>query len=107
MALVCCIVGDEIQTVDDLLLERIQEGCEVYEVKFKPPVLENSVVDRLLQPATGGGGPIRSAIRWLVRTVATELQAELTNASQKDMVPPQSQYMAVDETADQIRSQLE
>lgn len=102
-------LGDEIQTVDDLLLERIQEGCDVYEVRYKPPVLENSVVDRLLQPATstGGGGPIRSAIRWLVQLVATEIQAEMMNASQKDLTSPQSKYMAVDNTADQIRSQLD
>ena len=109
-------LGDAIQTVDDLLLSKIDNGDDVYEVTYKPPLaLDDSVLGRLLQPAsmaatTNDDGPIRAAVRWMVRTVASEVQAEILSSSGKlDSLrqPIENRYMAVDETSDRVRSQIE
>jgi hypothetical protein len=99
--------------VDDLLLSKINNGDDVYEVTYKPPqALEDSVLGRLLQPAstTTNNGPIRSAVRWIVQTVASEVQAEILSSTGKmDPLrqPLENRYMAVDETSDRVRSQIE
>jgi hypothetical protein len=99
--------------VDDLLLSKINKGDDVYEVTYKPPLaLDDSVLGRLLQPAStaSNDGPIRSAVRWMVRTVASEVQAEILSSSGKlDPLrqPVENRYMVVDETSDRVRSQIE
>ena len=59
--------------MDDLLLNKINNGDDVYEVTYKPPLaIEDSVLGRLLQPAatsTADAGPIRSVVRWLLQAV--------------------------------------
>jgi hypothetical protein len=110
-----------------------KDGCDVYEVKYKPPpMVDESVLGRLLQPSgdmgmSGSGNgvrsddPIRSIVRWFIQIVTTEIQTELIRRSNSNMytmnnieTPAQQspstireQYMAVDDTADRIRSQLD
>ncbi len=106
-------IGDAIQTVDDLLLSKINNGDDVYEVAYKPPLaINDSVLGRLLQPAsstTAAGGPIRSMVRWMVQSVFSEVQAELLSSSTGNSLrqPVENRYMAVDETSDRVRSQIE
>ena len=111
--ILCFGSGDAIQTVDDLLLSKINNGDDVYEVTYKPPLsIDDSVLGRLLQPASTvtNDGPVRSAVRWLVRTVASEVQAELfSSTGNLDPLrqPIENRYMAVDETSDRVRSQID
>lgn len=99
--------------MDDLLLNKINDGDDVYEVTYKPPqALEDSVLGRLLQPASTAtnNGPIRSAVRWMVQTVFSEVQSEiLTSTGRMDPLrqPIENRYMVVDETSDRVRSQIE
>jgi hypothetical protein len=104
------VKGDAIQTVDDLLMNKIANGYDVYEVKYKPPIMtDDSILRQLLQPAstsTTNDGPIRSAVRWLVRMIATEVKAELLSSPDKN-IRINDQYMAVDDTSDRVRSQMD
>lgn len=99
--------------MDDLLLSKINDGDDVYEVTYKPPqALEDSVLGRLLQPASAAtnNGPIRTAVRWMVQTVVSEVQSEiLSSTGRMDPLrqPIENRYMAVDETSDRVRSQIE
>jgi hypothetical protein len=105
--------GDEIQTVDDLLLNKINNGDDVYEVTYKPPLaLDDSVLGRLLQPAssTTNDGPFRAVIRWLVQAVVSEVQSEfISSAGNLESLrqPIENRYMAVDGTSDRVRSQMD
>lgn len=97
--------------MDDLLLSKINNGDDVYEVTYKPPLaLDDSVLGRLLQPAssTTNTGPISSAIRFLVRTIANEVKSELWSSTDPiQRQPIENRYMAVDDTSDRVRSQME
>lgn len=105
-------IGDEIQTVDDLLLSKINNGDDVYEVTYKPPLaINDSVLGRLLQPATSSTnvGPLRSIVRWLVQAVVSEVQSEFLTNNDLDSLskPMENRYMAVDQTSDRVRSQID
>jgi len=89
---------DEIKTVDDVLLDYVDDGYDVLEVEYKPPVPETAL-GKLL-PATKG----QSAVRWIVKTVADAVRAELKDSSALN-VPVQDRYRAQDDSADRIRSQ--
>lgn len=110
------VEGDAIQTVDDLLLSKINNGDDLYEVAYKPPLaINDSVLGRLLQPAStiSTGGPFRSVVRWLVQAVVSEVQSELLSSSSSMgnlnplRQPIENRYMAVDETSDRVRSQMD
>jgi len=99
---------DEIKTVDDVLLDYIGEGCNVYSVKYDPPQEFPSALSQLLAsedqvPNVGGGDNSlpRQAIRWLVRSFAEEVKAATTSLDNK---PLEQKYMAQDNTKDRVKA---
>merc|ERR1712008_422933 len=92
---------DEIKTVDDVILDFIDEGCNLFEVKYDPPPeIPNTLAalfaaseDRV--PQLGDDGSIgRRAIRWLVRSFAEEVKAV---GSMSMDAPLEEKYMAKDD----------
>jgi len=98
---------DEIKTVDDVLLDYIADGCNVYQVKYAPPPEFPNRLAALLAsedqiPEVGGGNSIgRRAIRWLVRSFAEEVKA-VTNSI--DNTPVEQKYMAKDDIKDRVKA---
>jgi ClpP class serine protease len=90
---------DEIKTTDTVLGEYVDQGCNVYEVKYEEPT--TGALAKLL-PRTEGpsSGWIGSAVRWVVRTVAQEVQSELASLSSR---PVDQQFMMKDDTKDRFR----
>jgi signal peptide peptidase SppA len=101
---------DEIRTVDDLLTEYVDSGHDVFQVEYRPPATE-SPLGKFLLPAgannENSGGIVASGIRWLVRTVVTAVQTELSSTMQSESLnkPINERYMAVDDTDQRVRSQ--
>jgi ClpP class serine protease len=90
---------DEIKTTDTVLGEYVDQGCNVYEVKYEEPT--TGALAKLLPRAEGpSSGWIGNAVRWVVRTVAQEVQSELAGLSSR---PADRQFMMQDETKDLIR----
>jgi hypothetical protein len=103
--------GDEIKTVDEIILEHVESGYDVYEIKYKPPRKLQTTFDSLFQDeeeelSSGGGvggGWIDSAVRWLVRRITTSVKRELLmDGSSTTSV--EQRYLAKDDTADRINS---
>eukprot|EP00588_Corethron_pennatum_P017141 CAMPEP_0194304672 /NCGR_PEP_ID=MMETSP0171-20130528/2347_1 /TAXON_ID=218684 /ORGANISM="Corethron pennatum, Strain L29A3" /LENGTH=736 /DNA_ID=CAMNT_0039056015 /DNA_START=162 /DNA_END=2372 /DNA_ORIENTATION=+ len=99
---------DEIKTVDDVLLDYVTAGYNIYEVKYEPPPEIPSTLQALFAsedqvPTVGGGDTSfgRRAIRWLVRSFAEEVQA-VTNSVGN--TPLQEKYMARDDTQDRVKA---
>lgn len=97
---------DEIKTVDDVLLDFISEGCNVFQVKYSPPPPVPSGLEALLSPggqnAAGEDASMgRKAIRWLVRSFAEEVKAVSTSM---DSTPVEQKYMARDDTSDRVKA---
>jgi len=98
---------DEIKTVDDVLLDYIGDGCNVYQVKYAPPPEFPNRLAALLAsedqtPEVGGDNSIgRRAIRWLVRSFAEEVKG-VTNSI--DNTPVEQKYMAKDDTKDRVKA---
>jgi len=99
---------DEIKTVDDVLLDYIDEGYNIYEVKYAPPPEINPTLAALLAsegqvPRVGGGDTSlgRRAIRWLVQSFAEEVKAVTNSAGD---TPLQEKYMAQDDTQDRVKA---
>jgi signal peptide peptidase SppA len=96
---------DEIKTADTVLTEFVDQGYNVYEIKYTEPPTEK--VGQLF--GVGGSsaveesnsGLIGRAIRWLARTVVNEIKAEF-QGSTSTRVPVESRYMMKDDTADRI-----
>merc|ERR1712087_340090 len=72
---------DEIKTVDDVLLDYIGDGCNVYQVKYAPPPeIPNRLAavfasDDRIPRANGDEDSIgRRAIRWLVQSFVEEVK---------------------------------
>ena len=106
---------DEIKTVDDVVTEYIDDGFDVLEIEYKPPVQETPL-GRLLQPAStttsssgsGSRNMMESAIQWLTRTVADAIRNELSDGivrGSATTIPIQERYRVQDDSADRIRSQ--
>jgi hypothetical protein len=102
--------GDEIKTVDEIILEHVESGYDVYEIKFKPPRKLQTTFDSLFQDEEeqlssggAGGGWIDSAVRWLVRRITSSVQRELM-MDQSSSTSVEQRYMAKDDTADRINS---
>eukprot|EP00977_Amphora_coffeiformis_P018296 scaffold6378_cov176-Amphora_coffeaeformis.AAC.7 len=102
---------DEIKTVDDVLMDYVDEGFNVYEVKYEPPI-ETPFGKLVLGGASadsssrmdGSDAPwLRKAVRWVVRTIASEIKAELGSTMDVN-IPLEQRYMAKDDTASRIKS---
>lgn len=103
---------DEIKTVDDILLEYVDSGYSVYDVKYDPPPDVPSPLSFLFAdegdvPQLGQGGRRsdnslgRRAIRWVVQSFAEEVQGALAPNSSSSS--PERRYMAQDNSSDRIR----
>lgn len=99
---------DEIKTVDDVLLDFISDGCNVYQVKYAPPPEIPNNLQALFASgdqtpnAVGGDGSMgRKAIRWLVRSFAEEVKAATTSI---ENTPLEQKYMAQDDTRDRVKA---
>jgi len=82
---------DEIGTVDDILVKYVDDGWEVYEVRYTPPKKggalgrstkntegRNKSSSSLL---SGMGWLVRSSTSWFVRMVASEIRSELADGT--------------------------
>lgn len=90
---------DEIKTADEVLIDFVDEGYNVYEVEYSPPQEIPQGLAQLLPSGRASAGQdswLRSSIRWAVKTVADEVTAELGSSVEK-------QYMARDDTSDRFR----
>ena len=91
---------DEIKTADTCLTEFVDKGYNVYEIKYSEP--QATQLGQLL----GANGEIRGpsnglvgqAVRWLVGTIKSEIEAELSQSTAIDR-----RYMMMDDTSDRIR----
>ena len=98
---------DEIRTVDDVLLDYIDNDYNVYQVKYDPPPDIPTPLAAFL--ASEDGSPRadsdnsmgRRAIRWLVQTLAEEVKAV---ASVETNAPLEKKYMAKDDTMDRVKA---
>jgi hypothetical protein len=90
--------------VDDVLVDFIDGGYDVFEVAYKAPLAESPFGKLLPVGADASAGPMSGVVRWMVQTVASAVKSEL---SSMDVInkPLQERYMAMDETADRVRSQ--
>lgn len=93
---------DEIKTADDVLMDYVDNGYNVYDVKYKPPVTGPEELARLL-PVGSSGGVLGNALRWAVKVVASELKSEINGQLPSKSV--EKQYMMLDDTASQIRAE--
>jgi len=86
---------DELKTVDDILSEYVDVGCNVYEVKYDPMATSASPLGALLpssssysgRQSSATGGVVSSITRIIVNSVIPvvkeEIMAELEGSSQK------------------------
>lgn len=105
---------DELGTADDVLLDFIDNGYNVYEVAYKPTKVGIGLLAGLSgessptsDDALGGlfGGwrsALRSVVRGIMSDVKDEVVAELSS-SMNDMNSIERRYMAQDDTFDKIR----
>jgi hypothetical protein len=105
------LTGDEIKTVDEIILERVASGYDVYEIKYKPPgklqtpfgtILRDGDEETKSSAGGGDGGWFDSAVQWAVRRVTTSVNRALLDQSLSPTV--EQRYMAKDDTADRINS---
>lgn len=91
---------DEIKTADEVFTEYVDGGWDVYEVEYRP---EEAFALQSL-PYASNGGAVSNALRWLVRTVAAEIKAELGSGIEAQRnIPVEKRYMMQDDRADRIR----
>lgn len=99
---------DEIKTVDSVLTDFVDADYDVYEVSYEPPKELKFALPLGLGAEAGGQdtGILGRGVRWLVRTAAAEVKAELGGAANLDLNQSvEKRYMAVDDSADRVRSQ--
>jgi ClpP class serine protease len=98
---------DEIMTADDVILKYIDEGYNVYEVKYDPPPEVPSTLSMLFASErdsfrTGTEDSWgRRAIRWVVRSFAEEVKYVLSDSTRS---PVDRRYMAKDDTKDRVKA---
>ena len=71
---------DELRTVDDVLVDYVGEGYNVYQVSYKPEGLNASPLGSLLpigQSDSNQGGLVRGSVRWLVRNIVPAIKDEI------------------------------
>merc|ERR1712127_882813 len=102
---------DEIATADDVLLDFVDKGYDLYEVAYVPPPegvpsllsgLPGTSTNQDAAGASGWRGVFRSMVRGVVSDVKGEVMAELSS-SMNDMNSVERRYMAKDDSADRIR----
>lgn len=94
---------DEIKPVDDVLLDYVNEGYNVYEIAYRPPAQVPAGLAGLLQPAgssSNNNSIGRKAIRWLVNSVRDEVQTAIREEYSLDET---NKYMVQDDTADRMQ----
>jgi ClpP class serine protease len=104
---------DELKTVDEVLMEFVDKGYDVYEVEYSPPKEPLKGLGGLFQQTgstrSGGdsssGSLVRRGIQWLVRTVASEVQAELEQQSRMVGGQQEQRYMVKDDWSERVRVQ--
>jgi serine protease SohB len=107
---------DEIKTKDELLLEYVHQGCDVFEVTYEPDALESG---RVLLPFGAASGAsrrndsswLRRSIRWALRNVGEELKNEfrevltsLSTNTNTDGVAQQYKAMDPKDTVNRVRA---
>lgn len=76
---------DEIKTKDDVLLEFVDDGYDVFEIKYEPPPdKQNNALFSLAGEAVGGGGGGNGIISWLVKSIVGEVKRELSSSFTAD-----------------------
>lgn len=71
---------DEIKTVDDVLVDYVNKGFNVYEVKYDPTMSTESPFGALLPSNTIKSSSILgSLVKWVVRSVLPSIQEEISN----------------------------
>lgn len=80
---------DELATVDDVLVDYVEQGYNVYQVRYNPDGLESSPLSNLLPigsissastaSGTNEGGVVRGAVRWMARNVLPTIRDEIVN----------------------------
>ena len=99
---------DELATADDIVLDFVDNGYDVYEVTYNPPSEGISALSALPIGAntgsTGWNSVLRSAVRSVVTGVKDEIISEL-NANLNDANSVEKRFMAKDlsYTADRIQ----
>jgi ClpP class serine protease len=104
---------DELATADDVLLDFVDKGYDLYEVAYDPtpegvgllslPRGSSANVDRA-SDMIGWRGVLRSVVRGVVSGVKEEVMAELST-SMNEMNSVERRYMARDDSADRIKAQ--
>ena len=92
---------DDIKTVDDILLNYVDLGYNVYEIKYSPPPPVPEGLAQLLPVGgvTGAGDSwVRKALRWVVGTVADEVRSVMEEQSSMSQ-----RYMAKDDTSERVQ----
>jgi ClpP class serine protease len=95
---------DEIKTADEVLIDFVDGGYNVYEVEYSPPQELPGGLSGLFPSARAGADQdswLRRAIKWAVRTVVDEVTAELKGLDMGGSV--EKRYMARDDTSDRVR----
>ena len=107
---------DELGTADDVLLEFVDKGYEVYEVEYDPApqggvggllggLPGRASVDNKSSGVGGWKGVFRSAVRGVMSEVKEEMMAELSS-SIGDMTAVEKRYMAKDPSDSSSRIQM-
>ena len=96
---------DELKTADEVLMDFVDRGYNVFEVEYSPPEEIPGSLGDLLGPLGSksprtGGSLIRRFFRWIVQTVSDEITAELDTMDQS----VEKKYLAQDTRADRFRA---
>lgn len=100
---------DEIKTADEVFIDYVDNGWDVYEVGYTPPDAAAFALQNLPAGSTStGGGAFRNALRWLIRTVAAEVRSGLgSSIEQTRDVPVEKRYMMQDDRTDRYLVETE
>ena len=125
---------DELRTVDDVLVEYVNKGCNVYQVRYDPNGLDGSSPLSGLLPFGRGagtgtgrsstfngrndfqigdeysGGIVRGAVRWLVRNILPAIKDEIAKELNGGITSSstsrvQERYMFKDNSSKNIKVQ--
>jgi len=104
---------DEIKTVDDVLVDYVNDGFNVYQIKYDPTMSTESPLGALL-PSTkskSSNGLLKSAARWIARSVVPAVQEEISKElqSMSSSTNLANKYMVKDpnDSAERIRIEYE
>lgn len=97
---------DEIKTADEVLVEYVDNGWDVYEVEYSPPDKQTLALASSGRRSEVDGGAMRKAIRWFVRTLVEETKSEIgTDFDLKQQINPERRYMMIDDSSEKVRSE--